>query len=94
MNTPISFSIVDTAFDAELPTRFVIDLLKTYDGLPLAELARRIRYAAEDRHSRALTHAAVDELIRSGAAEHVTVGGSRVVRLTATMSATAEDVNA
>lgn len=90
----VSFSLVDTAFDAELPTRFVVDLLKTYDGLPLAELARRIRYAAEDRHSRAMTHAAVDELIRSGAAEHVTVCGSRVVRLTAATNFTTEDVNA
>lgn len=87
MTTPISFSIVDVQFDGQLPTRFVVDLLQTYDGLPLAELARRIRYAAEDRHSRVMTHSAVDCLIKAGRAEHVSVAGGRVVRLVEGVSA-------
>lgn len=72
-------------FDRQLPHRWVRELLETYAaGLTVAELGRRIRSATDrDRWAAEALHRAVDDLLRSGVAEHVQIGRSRVVRLVA-----------
>ncbi|UUE27513.1 hypothetical protein LRQ08_11945 [Rhodococcus qingshengii] len=77
-----NLAFVEIAFDHALPERYVRDLLTTYTaGLTVAELGRRIRTAADCRQAADSAHRALDDLIRSGAAEHVQVGPARIVRL-------------
>lgn len=80
--TAITLTMATVQFDnaAEL---YVRDLLTTYAaGLTVAEIARRIRLAAAgDKWTQDAAHRALDALIRSGTAEHVKVGPTRIVRL-------------
>ncbi|OOL30783.1 hypothetical protein GQ85_17715 [Rhodococcus rhodochrous] len=77
-------------FDNDLPRRWATELLETYAaGVTLAELSRRVRSATgRDRDAGEALHRAVDDLLRSGVAEHVQIGHSRVVRLVAAEAVT------
>lgn len=80
-DTDLSYPTI--CFDRQLPHRWVRELLETYAaGVTLAELSRRIRSATgRDRDAGEALHRAVDAAIRSGVAEHVQIGRSRVIRL-------------
>lgn len=83
-----NLAFVEIAFDHALPERYVRELLELYTaGLTVAELGRRIRTAADCRQAADAAHCALDDLIRSGAAEHVQVGPARIVRLVVEVTA-------